>query len=136
MKRRVCALASLAAALAALAGCGGGAGDLMSITASGGFAGGMHTTVVSGDGRGSCDRGPLTELPSARVIDAREIARDAAPLARRAASYGPPSPDARSFVLNTKDGVVRWSEGTPGLPSVLPRTQLLAVQLERLLCRP
>jgi hypothetical protein len=129
MKRLACGAAVL------LAGCGGGAGDLMSITASGGFAGGTHTIVVSGDGRGSCDRGPLQALPSDRVIDAREIAREAAPLAHRGALY-PTSPDARSFVLKTKDGVVRWSEGRPSLPAILPRTQLLAVQLERLLCRP
>jgi hypothetical protein len=117
-----------------LAGCGGGAGDLLSITVSGGFAPTRHTIVVSGDGRGSCDRGPLKELPSDRVIDAREIERDAADLARRGATY-PPSPDARAYVLRTKAGTVRWSEGGRGLPSVLPRAQLLELQLERLLCR-
>jgi hypothetical protein len=118
---------------AALAGCGGGAGDLMSITVTGGFAGGRHTIVVSGDGRGSCDRGPLRQLPSGRVIEAREIEHDVADLARRAATY-PPTPDARMYTLRTKAGVVEWSETSPGRPSVLPRTQLLALQLERLLC--
>ena len=127
-------LGLLLAAAAATAGCGGGAGDLLSITATGGITGGTHTVVVSGDGRGSCDRGPLKELPSDRVIDAREIERDAADLARRAASY-PPSPDARMYTLNTKAGEVRWSEGGRGLPSVLPRAQLLELQLERILCR-
>jgi hypothetical protein len=117
-----------------LAGCGGSAGDLMSITVSGGVAGGRHTIVVSGDGRGSCDRGPLKELPSDRVIDAREIEHEVADLAKRAATY-PPVPDGRSYVLKTKAGEVRWSEGRTGLPSALPRTQLLALQLERLLCR-
>jgi hypothetical protein len=127
-------LALLLAAAAATAGCGGSAGDLLSITVSGGFAGGKHTVVVSGDGRGSCDRGSLKELPSDRVIDAREIEHQVADLARRAAIY-PPVPDGRSYVLNTKAGEVRWSEGRPGLPSALPRTQLLALQLERLLCK-
>ena len=127
-------LALVLVAAAATAGCGGGAGDLLSITATGGITGGTHTVVVSGDGRGSCDRGPLKELPSDRVIDAREIERDAADLATRAASY-PPSPDARMYTLHTKAGEVRWSEGGRGLPSVLPRAQLLELQLERLLCR-
>ena len=127
MKRLVCASALL------LAGCGGSAGDLLSIGATGGIAGGKHTVVVSGDGRGSCDRGPLKELPSDRVIAAREIERDAADLAKRAASY-PPSPDARMYTLRTKAGVVQWSEGRPGLPSVLPRAQLLELQLQRILC--
>ena len=105
----------------------------MSITATGGFLGGQHTVVVSGDGRGSCDRGPLKQLPSDRVIEAREIEHEVAELARRAASY-PPSPDARMYTLKTKAGVVTWSEGRRGLPPVLPRAQLLALQLVRRLC--
>jgi hypothetical protein len=130
------ALATVAAAVAAAvaSGCGGDAGDLMSITVSGGFAPVQHTIVVSGDGRGSCDRGPLKLLPSERVIEAREIEQEVAEQARRAEHYSP-NPDARRYTLRTKAGVVEWSEGTRGLPSVLPRAQLLALQLDRLLCR-
>jgi hypothetical protein len=129
MKRLTCALALL------VAGCGGSAGDLLSITASGGPEGARHEVVVSGDGRGSCDRGPLKQLPSDRVIDAREIEHEVADLAKRAAEY-PQRPGARSYTLNTKAGEVRWSEGDRGLPAVLPRTQLLELQLERILCKP
>jgi hypothetical protein len=125
--------AMTATAVLALAGCGGDPGDLLSIEASGGVAGGKHTVVVSGDGRGSCDRGPLKQLPADRVIDARGVERDAGDLARRAAEY-PARQGARRYVMNTKDGEVRWSERTPGLPSVLPRAQLLELQLQRLLC--
>jgi hypothetical protein len=128
------ALALALPPLVLLAGCGGSAGDLLSITASGGIAGGRHTVVVSGDGRGSCDRGPLKLLPSGRVIEAREIEHEVAGLARRAATYPPSAADARRYTLKTKAGVVTWTEGRPGLPPALPRTQLLAVQLERLLC--
>jgi hypothetical protein len=127
-------LGVLLAAVMAVAGCGGAAGDLLSLTATGGITGATHTVVVSGDGRGSCDRGPLKELPSDRVIDAREIERAAGDLAKRAASY-PPSPDARSYTLKTKAGEVTWSEASRGLPAVLPRAQLLELQLERLLCK-
>ena len=122
------------AAMTLVGGCGGGAGDLLSIEASGGVAGGRHTVVVSGDGRGSCDRGALKQLPADRVIDARGIERDAGDLARGAADYPSPTADARHFILKTKDGEVTWSEGAPSLPSVLPKTQLLAVQLQRILC--
>ena len=117
-----------------ITGCGGGAGDLMSIDVAGGPTAEKHTIVVSADGRGSCDRGSLKELPSDRVIDAREIEREAAALARRAATYAP-KPGARRYTLRTNDGVVRWSEGSPGLPKLLPTAQLLALQLERQLCR-
>ena len=120
-------------ALLLLAGCGGTAGDLLSITVSGGPAA-KHTLVVSGDGRGSCDRGELRALESQRVIEAREIEREARKLARDAASY-PERPGARRYALSTNDGVVRWSEGDSGLPRALPRAQLLALQLEHQLCR-
>jgi hypothetical protein len=127
------ATAALAAAALLATGCGGGAGDLMSLTVAGGPTGTRHTLVVSGDGRGSCDRGPLKALPSGRVIAAREIEREVGDLARRAAAY-PPRPGARRYGLSTNAGVVRWSGGTPALPSVLPKAELLALQLERQLC--
>ena len=131
---RSAAVVAIAAA-AGVAGCGGTAGDLLSITVSGGpgAAAAKHTLVVSGDGRGSCDRGKLGALESQRVIEAREIEREARKLARDAASY-PERPGARRYALSTNDGVVRWSEGNPALPNVLPRAQLLALQLQRELC--
>jgi hypothetical protein len=130
-------LAAAAAGFAALtlAGCGGDPGDLLSLDVSGGFVEAKHTLVVTGDGRGSCDRGPLKQLPADRVIDARGIERDAGDLARRAADYPSAAADALHFVLRTKDGEVSWSEGASGLPRVLPQAQLLAVQLRRILCR-
>ena len=130
------AAAVLLAALAvAVAGCGGDSGDLMSIEISGGPAGTVaHTIVVTGDGRGSCDKGAEKLLPSARVIDARVIEKDLGDLVRKAADY-PARPGTRRYTVRTGDGDVTWSEGTPALPSVLPRAQLLALQLERLLCR-
>jgi hypothetical protein len=119
----------------AVAGCGGESGDLMSFEIAGGPAGTTaHRIVVTGDGRGSCDGGGEKLLPSERVIDARVIEGDVTDLARRAAEYAP-KPGGRRYTLGTDDGDVTWSEGTPGLPEVLPKAQLLALQLERLLCR-
>jgi subtilisin family serine protease len=128
------AVALGAAAAAVAAGCGGTAGDLLKITVAGGPTNEAHTIVVSGDGRGSCDRGALEPLPSRRVIEAREVERDLRGYAHRAAAY-PPRQGARRYGVNSNDGVVRWSEGTPGLPGVLPRAQLLTLKLERQLCR-
>jgi hypothetical protein len=135
MRRCTCAGLAAAVAAVAMAGCGGAPGDLLSISASGGVAGGTHTVVVSGDGRGSCDRGPLEQLPADRVLDARGVERDAQDLATKATSYPPAVKNARRFTLKTKDGQVEWSERTPGIPSVLPRAQLLELQLEQILCR-
>jgi hypothetical protein len=128
------AAATAALAAIALAGCGGQAGDLMSIKVSGGPTGQRHMLVVSGDGRGSCDRRALESLPSDRVITAREVEREVGDLTKRAAEY-PPRPGSRRYDLSTSTGVVHWSGGTPGLPKELPKAELLALQLERQLCR-
>jgi hypothetical protein len=130
--RRTTAAAAVAAALAT-AGCGGSAGDLLSIRSNGGQAGDDHTLVVTGDGRGRCDGGKTLKLSSRLVIDAREVERETAPLARRAADYLP-VPERRRFVLTQREGTVRWSEGSPDLPKVLPQAQLLALELRRELC--
>src|SRR4051812_41874215 len=130
---RLSQVAALAVSAAILAGCGGEAGDLMSIEVGGGPTAEKHVLVVTGDGRGSCDRGKEELLPSVRVIDARGIADDIGDLATKAADY-PTRSGSRRYRLATKDGDVRWSEGTPNLPGVLPKAQLLAAQLERELC--
>ena len=51
------------------------------------------------------------------------------------AFFEPTGAGRREYVVRTKAGTVRWSEGNRGLPRELPRTQLLALKLDRLLCR-
>lgn len=109
----------------------------MAIRVSGGVAairGGLDI-VVANDGRGSCNDRPEQSLPSDLVIEARELERDLGGLAEDGATFGPSGNDQREFVVRIKAGTVRWAEGERGLPEVLPRTQLLAVKLDRLLCR-
>ena len=125
--------AAALAAVALVAGCGGEAGDLIAIEVSGGPAGTKRTLVVTGDGRGSCDGGDLQRVDSDDLVEARDVERDIEDLATDSRSF-PERAGRRRYVARTDDGVVRWSEGTPGLPAVLPRTALLTVRLERDLC--
>ena len=124
--------AAAAASIAALAGCGGEAGDLLAIAGSGG-ARPDHEIVVTGDGRGRCDGGDLSSIESDRLIEAREIEREVEDLANDSREYMS-VPERRRYVMRTNDGTLRWSEGSPGLPEELPRAALLALQLERELC--
>ena len=117
-----------------LGGCGGSAGDVLAIEVSGGPLPAKQTLVVTDDGRGSCDRGSLRDIPNQRLIDAQALAHDAKPLAETAASYGVPRPGARRYLLKLPQGDVSWTEGTPGIPAALGRAQLLALQLGRELC--
>ena len=131
--RRVAA--TLLVALA-VAGCGGEAGDLMSIEIAKGPARGRELDIViKGDGRGTCNGGAEKSIPSDLVIDARELERDLGDLAEQGAFFEPTGAGRREYVVRIKAGTVRWSEGDRGLPRELPRTQLLALKLVRLLCR-
>ena len=127
--------AAVAAALALAAGCGGTAGDLMAVERTGPAPGvASQRIVVTGDGRGRCGaRGPLRQLESATVIEARALERDLGPLAERAAGYAGPAGRAR-LVARTRAGTVRWVEGAPRLPPVLARTDLFALRVGRVLC--
>lgn len=121
----------------ALAGCGGGAGDLVAIEASGGpeRERGDFEVVVADNGIGSCNRGEEQTLSSALLIDAREVERELSELAEDGARYDGSRRAQRRYVARMKAGTVRWAEGEPGLPAALPRAQLLALRLERELCR-
>jgi hypothetical protein len=118
------------------AGCGGESGDLMAIDVSGGKARGHEfEIVIASDGRASCNDRPEETIPSELLIDARELERELSDLAEEGATFGGGGDDAREYVVRIKEGTVRWTEGEPGLPQELPQAQLLALQLDRQLCR-
>ena len=131
--RALCAIAALGCL--ALAGCGGESGDLMAIQVEGGVAKdrGPLDIVLASDGRGTCNDRPSETVPSETVIDARELERELSDLAEEGARFQGGS--GASYVVRIKAGTVRWTEGARGLPRVLPQTQLLALRLDRLLCR-
>jgi hypothetical protein len=129
--------ALLAAAALLAAGCGGEAGDLMAIEVTGGPTRDRPLDiVVAGDGRGSCNDRASETLPSDLLIEARELERELGDLAEDGATLGRADEDRRAYVVRIKAGTVRWTEGTEDLPELLPRAQLLALRLDRLLCRP
>lgn len=125
------ALAALGALL--LAGCGGDPGDLLSVSTSGG-AGDNHRFVVTGDGRGRCDRGELRTLPSSHVLDAREVERELKDPAKQRATYMSGSAGARRYVFSTNDGLVSFVEGARGAPPVVPKAIVLVQELKSDLC--
>jgi hypothetical protein len=127
------ATASLVCA-AALAGCGGAPGDILGLGISGGQQRQAVRMHVEENGRASCNKRPLHQLPSALTLDARNLVRDAKTLAESGASYGTPGTAQRNFQLRTPDGTVNWTEAAPGMPPVLSDAEELALQMERQLC--
>lgn len=132
--REVAAIGAVAAALA-IAGCGGEAGDLLALEVSGGPQDQAVRITVSDDGRGRCGDGELSPIAGERLIEAREIERGLEGLAGEGTSFpAAGGSDRRRYVARTREGTVRWVEGTPDLPEVLPRAALLAEQLDDDLC--
>ncbi len=132
-----------------LTACGGEAGDLLALEISGGFQDEPVRLTVTEDGRGSCDQGELEPIPGERLIEARDVERDLETLAEDGTSFGDPggssdeaaenrapqeADERRLYVARTRAGTVRWVEGTPELPEVLPRAALLAQELQDDLC--
>ena len=126
-------LLALAALAAALPGCGGSAGELITISTHGG-GGPAHRYVVTGDGRGSCDGRSERVLPSDHVLDAREVERDLGDLAKKRASYSAAPAGRRRYVASTKAGIVTWAEGARGAPPVIAKAILLTQELKSDLC--
>jgi hypothetical protein len=134
MRRRPPARAALALALAAsLGGCGTATEDLMAVDVTGGFARVHERIRLTDDGRASCG-GPLRQIPSQMLLDAREVKRALRPLAKRGASFQTGRPGARQYVVRSFDGILRFTEGAPG-PPTLGRATLLVLRLERQVCR-
>jgi len=128
--------APLLAAGVLVAGCGGDAGDLMAIEVSPGATKTKPLEIViESDGQASCNDRPEEQIPSDLLIDARELERELGDLAEEGAFFEPTGAGRREYVVRIKAGAVRWSEGKRGIPRELPRMQLLALRLDRLLCR-
>jgi hypothetical protein len=131
MSRAVACTAALLAA--ALTGCGGGAGELITISTSGG-GGDNHRLVVTGDGRGTCDGKNEKVLPSEHVLDAREVERELKKEAKARASFTNGPKGARRYVVSTNDGLVTFTEGAKDAPKAVAKAIVLTQELKGDLC--
>jgi hypothetical protein len=114
--------AALAAAVAAtLAACGTEGHDLFVVQRAGSIPGARLTLRVTDDGRASCNRGPLVDITSAQLIDARTLARDLAPLARRRLALAPGPRSVLRYEVVLEQGRVRFADTSRGQPAPLFR---------------
>ena len=125
-------LAAAAMAVMWLSGCGTATEDLMAIEVTGGPAHVHERIRVTDDGRASCG-GPLRQIPSQLLLNAREAKRLLRPYARNGASFRTARRTLRQYVVRSFDGTVRFSEGAPG-PAAPGRVTLLTLRLERVVC--
>jgi hypothetical protein len=127
-------VAALVCGAAFLTACGGAPGDILGLGIQGGFQRNAVRMHVEENGRASCNKNALHQLPSAQILVARNVVRDAKTLAETGASFGTPSSQQRNFQLRTPDGTVNWTEAAAGMPPVLSDAEELALEMERELC--
>ena len=123
--------AALGLVCAALAGCGGEAHDLFLVQRGGDIAGANLSLRVTDDGRASCNRGPLVEITSAQLIDARDLQRDLEPLARRRLALAPGRASVLRYRVVLEDGSVRFADSSRGQPAALFRLAKLTRDIAR-----
>jgi len=111
--------AAVAAGLAA-GGCGTPSPDLFVMKRDGTVPGAKLELLVS-DQTARCNDGPVKNLTSAQILEARDI-RDDLHLVQRGAVEVPPAPPAQffTFAVTTELGTLRYPD-TAQRPPILPR---------------
>jgi len=114
----------------ALPGCGTPGADLLVAERAGTIPGAHLRMRLIDDGQVVCN-GRTHALSSANLIEARRIVRDLGEAARRRVSLPPGDPSILRFRIRTADGLVGFSDTSPGQPQVFYR----AAQLIRTIAR-
>jgi hypothetical protein len=132
-RRAATARVALALALAApaLAGCGTEGHDMFVFERAGTIPGAGLQLRVTDDGRASCNRGALVDITSAQLIDARDLARELAPLARRRFALAPGPGSVLRYDVVLEDGRVRFADTSRGQPAPLFRVAKLTRDIAR-----
>jgi hypothetical protein len=126
--------AAVACAAVLLAACGSEAHDLFLVQRTGAVPGAQLALRVTDDGRASCNRGPLVDITSRQLIDARELARDLEPLAVRRFALGAQPGSVLRYRVVLPDGSVRFADSSRGQPPALFRLAKLTRDVARGAC--
>ena len=121
MSRRLFAAAVAVALPACLAlGCGTPSPDLFVVKRDGAVRGAKLELLVS-DQTARCNGGPVKELTSAQILEARDIRRDLLDVQNGLVKV-PKSPPAQIFTyaVTTEQGTLRYPD-TQQRPTILPR---------------
>jgi hypothetical protein len=118
--RRAAAAAAAACAGLVLAACGTPSPDLFVVKRDGTVPGAKLELLVS-DQTARCNAGPVKNLSSQQIIEARDIRRDLL-LVQTDDEAIPPAPPAQifTFAVQTEEGTLRYPD-TQQRPVILPR---------------
>jgi len=120
---------ALVVCAAAFAGCGSEgieSPDLFAIARSGRLPGARLGMVVNDGGTVRCNGGRAELLPSADLLDARELQRDLAPSSRRGLRLAPGPGSLLRYRVRSGNGTVVFSDTSPRQPRVFFRVAAFA----------
>jgi hypothetical protein len=120
VRRAALACAGAALLTAALIGCGTPSPDLFVMKRDGTVPGAKLTLLVS-DQTARCNDGPVKQLTSAQILEARDILRELLDVQAGSIEV-PKAPPAQifSFAVQTEKGTLRYPD-TAQRPPILPR---------------
>ena len=94
------------------AGCGSPPADLFVVTRSGAIPGARLHLLISDDGSVRCNGGAKRDIGSARLLDARELARELEPEAKRGQGLPPRPGSVLRYSVRLEDGTVTFADNS------------------------
>jgi hypothetical protein len=120
--------------LLALAACGSPPADLFVVHRSGSGANAKLTLLVQDDGYVVCNRGRPHEISSARLLDARRLARDLAPQAQLHVQLPPGPRSVLSYDVRLQAGTVSFSDTSRPMPGAFARLTAFTADVSEGVC--
>jgi len=128
------AILLLVGATLAVAGCGGGSGDLFAVERTGDVPGAELRLIVNDGGTVTCDDAEPKALPPKLLLDARAIATDIEEFAQESLNLKPGAQSVLQYVVHTPDGTVRFADDSRGQPEVTQRLAYFTRQTAQRVC--
>ena len=119
-----------------LAGCASGtpSADLFAVQRTGKVPDGRLNLIVSDGGGITCDGRPGSEMTSAQLLTARDIARDLSPPSKRGLRLKPAGDSILQYRVHSADGTLSFADNSAGKPHVLDRLVLFVRQVAQQHC--
>lgn len=118
-----------------LVACGGVVSpDLFVLERSGAGANGPLTVLVTEEGLVQCNHGASHRLSDPEVLEARALQEELQSLASRHLSLPPRPGSVFGYRVRDANGSVSFADNSSGLPKVLERLQLFALQVAERVC--
>jgi hypothetical protein len=124
----------LAPLLVLLAGCGSTPADLFVVQRSGSGKNAKLTLLVQDDGYVVCNHGSQHEISSARLLDARRLARDLAPQAQLHVQLPPGPRSILSYNVRLQAGTVSFSDTSRPMPGAFARLTAFTADVSEGVC--